>query len=56
MKSPISRKSGRLSLNTHTMEELFVGAQTRGVRLMPVNNVKNVVEDIGLKERSTLLT
>jgi len=39
-------------LNTHTMEELFVGAQTRGVRLMPVNNVKNVVEDIGLKERN----
>jgi len=38
-------------LNTHTMEELFVGAQTRGVRLMPVNNVRNVVEDIGLKER-----
>jgi benzylsuccinate CoA-transferase BbsE subunit len=38
-------------LYTHTMEELFVGAQTRGVRLMPVNNVKNVVEDIGLKER-----
>jgi len=38
-------------LMTHNMEELFVGAQTRGVRLMPVNNVKNVVEDIGLKER-----
>jgi benzylsuccinate CoA-transferase BbsE subunit len=38
-------------LNTHTMEELFVGAQTRGVRLMPVNNVKNVVEDVGLRER-----
>ncbi len=38
-------------LMTHTMVELFVGAQTRGVRLMPVNNVKNVVEDTGLKER-----
>ncbi|MCX6007047.1 MAG: CoA transferase, partial [Chloroflexi bacterium] len=38
-------------LNTHTMEELFVGAQTRGVRLMPVNDAKTVMEDIGLKER-----
>ena len=38
-------------LKTHTMEELFVGAQTRGVRLMPVNDAKSIVEDIGLKER-----
>jgi len=38
-------------LKTHTREELFVGAQTRGVRLMPVNDAKSVVEDIGLKER-----
>jgi benzylsuccinate CoA-transferase BbsE subunit len=38
-------------LKSHTREELFVGAQTRGVRLMPVNDAKSVVEDIGLKER-----
>ncbi|MGD0854963.1 MAG: CoA transferase [Dehalococcoidia bacterium] len=38
-------------LKTHTREELFVGAQTRGIRLMPVNDAKSVVEDIGLKER-----
>lgn len=39
-------------LMTHTKEELFTGAQTRGVRLMPVNNIKDVVEDIGLKDRN----
>ena len=39
-------------LRTHTREELFVGAQTRGVRLMPVNDAKSVVEDIGLQERT----
>jgi len=39
-------------LKTHTKEELFVGAQTRGIVLMPVNNVKDIVEDIGLKERN----
>ncbi len=33
-------------------EELFVGAQTRGVRLMPVNDAKSVVEDIGLEARN----
>jgi benzylsuccinate CoA-transferase BbsE subunit len=38
-------------LKTHTREELFVGAQTRGVVLMPVNTVKDIVEDIGLKAR-----
>ena len=38
-------------LMTHTMEELFVGAQERGVRLMPVNDAKSIVEDIGLKAR-----
>jgi benzylsuccinate CoA-transferase BbsE subunit len=38
-------------LMTHTKEELFVGAQTRGIVLMPVNNVKDIVEDIGLKTR-----
>jgi benzylsuccinate CoA-transferase BbsE subunit len=38
-------------LGSHTMEELFVGAQTRGVRLMPVNDARSVVEDIGLKQR-----
>jgi crotonobetainyl-CoA:carnitine CoA-transferase CaiB-like acyl-CoA transferase len=35
----------------HTREELFVGAQERGVRLMPVNDAKSIVEDIGLKAR-----
>ncbi len=39
-------------LMTHTKEELFVGAQTRGIVLMPVNNVKDIVEDIGLQERN----
>ena len=39
-------------LMTHTREELFVGAQTRGVRLFPVNDAKSVVEDIGLNERN----
>ncbi len=39
-------------LMTHTKEELFVGAQTRRVRLMPVNDAKDVVEDIGLKARN----
>ena len=39
-------------LMTHTREELFVGAQERGVRLMPVNDAKSVVEDIGLKSRN----
>ena len=38
-------------LKTHTKEELFVGAQTRGIVLMPVNTVKDIVEDIGLKAR-----
>ena len=38
-------------LMTHTKEELFVGAQTRGIVLMPVNTVKDIVEDIGLKAR-----
>ncbi len=38
-------------LMTHTREELFVGAQERGVRLMPVNDVKSLCEDIGLKAR-----
>ena len=38
-------------LKTHTREELFVGTQTRGVRLMPVNDARSTVEDIGLKER-----
>jgi len=38
-------------LKTHTREELFIGAQARGVRLMPVNDAKSVIEDIGLKER-----
>lgn len=39
-------------LMTHTKEELFVGAQTRGIVLMPVNTVKDIVEDIGLQARS----
>ena len=39
-------------LMTHTREELFVGAQTRGVKLFPVNDAKSVVEDVGLKERN----
>jgi benzylsuccinate CoA-transferase BbsE subunit len=39
-------------LMTHTREELFVGAQTRGVKLFPLNDAKSVVEDIGLKERN----
>lgn len=39
-------------LKTHTKEELFVGAQTRGIVLMPVNNVKDIVEDIGLQGRA----
>lgn len=38
-------------LMTHTREELFVGAQTRGVALMPVNTAKDLVEDIGLVQR-----
>jgi crotonobetainyl-CoA:carnitine CoA-transferase CaiB-like acyl-CoA transferase len=38
-------------LMTHTKEELFVGAQTRGIVLMPVNTVKDIVEDVGLQER-----
>lgn len=38
-------------LLTHTKEELFTGAQTRKVVLMPVNTAKDVAEDIGLKER-----
>jgi benzylsuccinate CoA-transferase BbsE subunit len=36
----------------HTKEELFVGAQSRGITLMPVNTAKDVVEDIGLRERN----
>jgi crotonobetainyl-CoA:carnitine CoA-transferase CaiB-like acyl-CoA transferase len=39
-------------LRTHTKQELFVGAQTRGVVLMPVNTVKDIIEDIGLQERN----
>lgn len=39
-------------LMTHTREELFVGAQSRKVRLFPVNDARSVVEDVGLKERS----
>lgn len=39
-------------LMTHTKEELFVGAQNRGVRLMPLNDARDVVEDIGLKARN----
>ncbi len=39
-------------LRTHTKEELFVGAQTRGIVLMPVNTVKDIVEDVGLQERN----
>ena len=39
-------------LKTHTREELFVGAQTRGVRLMPVNDARSVVDDIGLRARN----
>jgi crotonobetainyl-CoA:carnitine CoA-transferase CaiB-like acyl-CoA transferase len=39
-------------LMTHSREELFVGAQTRGVKLFPVNDAKSVVEDVGLKERN----
>ena len=39
-------------LMTHSMEELFVGAQSRGVVLMPVNTAKEVVEDIGLRDRN----
>jgi crotonobetainyl-CoA:carnitine CoA-transferase CaiB-like acyl-CoA transferase len=39
-------------LMIHTREELFVGAQERGVRLMPVNDAKSVAEDIGLKARN----
>ncbi len=39
-------------LMTHTKEELFTGAQNRGVKLMPLNDAKDIVEDIGLKERS----
>jgi crotonobetainyl-CoA:carnitine CoA-transferase CaiB-like acyl-CoA transferase len=38
-------------LMTHTREEMFVGAQERGVRLMPVNDVASLVEDVGLKAR-----
>ena len=38
-------------LMTHTREELFVGAQTRGVRLFPVNDAKSIAEDIGLAAR-----
>jgi crotonobetainyl-CoA:carnitine CoA-transferase CaiB-like acyl-CoA transferase len=38
-------------LMAHTKEELFVGAQTRGIVLMPVNTVKDIVEDIGLQAR-----
>jgi benzylsuccinate CoA-transferase BbsE subunit len=39
-------------LMTHTKEELFTGAQNRGVKLMPLNNARDIVEDIGLKERN----
>jgi benzylsuccinate CoA-transferase BbsE subunit len=38
-------------LNTHTKEELFVGCQSRGVVLMPVNTAKDIVEDAGLQMR-----
>ncbi|MDF1554582.1 MAG: CoA transferase [Deferrisomatales bacterium] len=38
-------------LLSHTKEELLVGAQTRGIVLMPVNTAKDIVEDIGLAER-----
>jgi crotonobetainyl-CoA:carnitine CoA-transferase CaiB-like acyl-CoA transferase len=39
-------------LMAHTKEELFVGAQERGVVLMPINTAKDLVEDIGLRERN----
>ena len=38
-------------LMTHTREELLTGAQKRGVRLMPVNEANDIVEDIGLNAR-----
>ncbi|MCE5261965.1 MAG: CoA transferase [Deltaproteobacteria bacterium] len=38
-------------LLAHTREELFVGAQERGVVLMPINTAKGIVEDVGLRER-----
>lgn len=38
-------------LMAHTREELFVGAQTRGVRLMAVREAKDIVNNASLKER-----
>ena len=38
-------------LMTHTKQELFEGAQSRGVRLMPVNDAKDIVNDIHLNAR-----
>ena len=39
-------------LLTHKKEELLIGAQTRGVSLMPINTAKDVAEDIGLRARN----
>ncbi len=38
-------------LKTHTKEELFVGAQLRGVRLMPVYDMRDIAEEKQLLER-----
>ena len=38
-------------LMVYSKEDLLVGAQSRGVTLMPVNTAKDVVEDIGLRAR-----
>jgi crotonobetainyl-CoA:carnitine CoA-transferase CaiB-like acyl-CoA transferase len=39
-------------LMTHTKEELFIGAQQRGVRLLPINDVRGVCEDKVLNDRA----
>jgi len=39
-------------LLTHTREELFIGAQQRGVRLLPINDVIGVCEDKVLNDRA----
>lgn len=38
-------------LKTHTREELFIGAQTRGVRLMVVREANDIVNNQNLKAR-----
>lgn len=38
-------------LMTHTKQELFEGAQKRGVKLMPVNNAKDILNDVHLNAR-----